>query len=86
MALGIFLIGLDTVDDVLSIRAKLIAGSFTETGGLTVMSWSNENVSFTKQWVMSPKELLLECNAFLQAADSGSYGKRITRTRPAYGF
>ena len=86
MAMNIFLPGLDTEEDVLAIRSAIITGNFTTTGGLTCTSWTSEGTSMTKQWAISPMKLLEECNLFLQAVNSGSYGKRITRTRPAYNL
>jgi len=84
MALGIFIVGVDEIDTILSIRSSIINGSFVENGGLTVVSWSSEGSAVTKQFAMSQKDLLLECNAFLKAADPTTYGRKVTRTRPSY--
>jgi hypothetical protein len=86
MASLIFLQGVDEVDTVLSIRTAIISGNFVENGGLTVVSWNSENTSVTKQWAINPLRLLEECNKFLQEADPATYGRRVTRTRPAYRY
>lgn len=82
MAVGIFLAGLDSVDDVIAIRSAIITGNFTTTGGLTTTSWTSEGTTVTKQWAISPMLLLQECNDFIRQNDTGSYGRIIRSTRP----
>lgn len=76
--IGIFLHGLDTVDDVLAIRAAAI--TILAGGGQVMGSWTSEGTTVTKYQGLPIAVLIQEANAFLQQEDSGSYGKRYTRT------
>lgn len=83
MALNLFLPGVDTVEDVLEIRAAAIEQL---KAGSQVLSWTSEGTSMTKAFTLPIRTVLEECNVFLQTVDSGSYGKRVTRTRAAYNL
>lgn len=80
----IFDVNIDDVDEILSIRTSLIKGTFVESGGLTVVSWSSEGTTVSKQWAMSPKTLLEETRAFLQQYDPELYGTRVKKVLPQY--
>lgn len=82
MAMGLFVVGIDEVDDVLEIRRTAIEQ--LANGGLVLTNWSSESTSVTKVQGISLSTLIQECNAFLQIADPDTYGRRITRTRPFY--
>lgn len=82
MANRIFLVGLDTVDDVLAIREQALA--VLRAGGSTITSWSSENTSVTKAQGFSLTRILEETLWFLQEYDPGLYGRRVTRTSPAF--
>jgi hypothetical protein len=79
MASGIF-IGL-SVSDILAIRDKAVA-MFKE--GKTIMSYSDSGSNVSKQFVMSPKEVLAECNHALKLLDPDTYGIRTTIIRTDY--
>lgn len=81
MALGLFLQGVETEHTILEIRATCIANL---AAGVVTTSWSSEGSSETLQQTMSTRVLLEECNAFLQAYDPVTYGKRIKRTSPSF--
>jgi hypothetical protein len=71
MASGIF-IGL-TEDELLAIKAKAVT---LITEGKTLMSYSDSGSSATKQFSMSPKEMLSEAMFALSALDPLTYGYR----------
>ena len=73
MASGIF-IGL-TQDELLAIKDKAVA---MITEGKTLMSYSDSGSSATKQFAMSPKEMLNEAMFALSRLDSQTYGIRRT--------
>ena len=73
MASGIF-IGL-TEDELLAIKAKAVT---LITEGKTLMSYSDSGSSATKQFAMSPKEMLNEAMFALSRLDSQTYGIRRT--------
>ena len=73
MASGIF-IGL-TEDELLAIKVKAVA---MITEGKTLMSYSDSGSSATKQFAMSPKEMLNEAMFALSRLDSQTYGIRRT--------
>lgn len=73
MASGIF-IGL-TEDELLAIKAKAVA---MITEGKTLMSYSDSGSSATKQFAMSPKEMLNEAMFALSRLDPQTYGSRKT--------
>ena len=73
MASGIF-IGL-TQDELLAIKDKAVA---MITEGKTLMSYSDSGSSATKQFAMSPKEMLNEAVFALSRLDSQTYGIRRT--------
>lgn len=81
MALGIFIPGIDTEDEVIAIRntakENLLAGVLTT-------SWTSEGSSENLQQVMPTKAVLEECNLFLQKLDPDKYGRRISRTSPSF--
>jgi chloramphenicol 3-O-phosphotransferase len=79
MASGIF-IGLSE-SDILAIRDKAVA-MFKE--GKTIMSYSDSGSNVSKQFVMSPKEVLAECNQALKLLDPETYGVRTTIIRTDY--
>ena len=79
MASGIF-IGLSE-SDILAIRDKAVA-MFKE--GKTIMSYSDSGSNVSKQFVMSPKEVLAECNHALKLLDPDTYGTRTTIIRTDY--
>ena len=82
MASGIF-IGLSE-SDILAIRDKAVA-MFKE--GKTIMSYSDSGSNVSKQFVMSPKEVLAECQHALKLLDPDTYGIRKTIIRTDYqGF
>lgn len=83
MAMGLFLPGLDTLEDVIEIRTKAI--NFLKEG-TSVMSWTSEGSSVTKQFTLPVRTVIEECNAYLQTVDSGSYGRRVTRTNPSFNY
>ena len=67
MALGLFLIGEDTIEAVRQIRIDAIAA--INSG--TVISWSSEGTSVQKvlDSKFSLKEIIEECNYFLRQVD-----------------
>ena len=71
MASGL-LIGL-TEDELLAIKAKAVA---MITEGKTLMSYSDSGSSATKQFAMSPKEMLSEAMWALSKLDPLTYGSR----------
>ena len=73
MASGIF-IGL-TEDELLAIKVKAVT---LITEGKTLMSYSDSGSSATKQFAMSPKEMLNEAMFALSRLDSQTYGIRRT--------
>ena len=73
MASGIF-IGL-TQDELLAIKDKAVA---MITEGKTLMSYSDSGSSATKQFAMSPKEMLNEAMFALSRLDRQTYGIRRT--------
>ena len=73
MASGIF-IGL-TQDELLAIKDKAVA---MITEGKTLMSYSDSGSSATKQFAMSPKEMLNEAMFALSRLDPQTYGIRRT--------
>jgi hypothetical protein len=72
---------IDTVEEVLAIRAKakeaLLAGA-------TVVSWSVEGSSVNKVISLSPKEVMIETAKFLKAVDPDTYGRTVKRIVPIY--
>jgi hypothetical protein len=81
MALGIFDPNIDSLEDVLAIRAKAIQAL---KDGSTVTSWTSEGSSATSQFTMPTKVVLEETKYYLQTVDPDTYGKRITRTRAGF--
>jgi len=79
----IFIKGADTEQDVLEIRTAVIS-SLKSGGNQLVESWSSENVSVKKVTGIPLKELLQECNTFLQTINPQVYGHRIRRTTPRF--
>ena len=80
MSNGIF-IGL-TESELLAIRTKAVA---LITEGKTTMSYSpGDGSSFSKQFSMPPKEVLMEVRHALQLLDPATYGKRTTIIRTDY--
>ena len=73
MTSGIF-IGL-TQDELLAIKDKAVA---MITEGKTLMSYSDSGSSATKQFAMSPKEMLNEAMFALSRLDPQTYGIRRT--------
>jgi uncharacterized protein with von Willebrand factor type A (vWA) domain len=77
MSNGIF-IGLSE-SELLAIRTKAVA---LITEGKTTMSYSpGDGSSFSKQFSMPPKEVLMEVRHALQLLDPATYGKRTTVIR-----
>ena len=68
MARGLF-IGL-TEDELLAIRAKAVTAITT---GLNVVSYSDSGSSVSKQWALSPKEMLDEVGYALFQFDPQTY-------------
>ena len=79
MASGIF-IGL-TQDELLAIKVKAVA---MITEGKTLMSYSDSGSSATKQFAMSPKEMLNEAMFALSRLDPSVYGRRRTMINTRY--
>ena len=65
---GLF-IGLQE-DELLAIRAKAVAAI---TQGLNIMSYSDSGSSVSKQWALSPKDMLAEANYALYLFDPQQY-------------
>ena len=82
--MALFDINIDRVEDIIEIRRLLIQGTFVDNGGLTVVSWTSEGQTVSKQWAISAARLLEETKAYLQAYDPDLYGKRIKRLSPYY--
>jgi len=72
----LFIIGVDTIDDVTAIREQVL--SVLRVGGTTITGWSSEGTSVTKTQGFSLSRILDECNWFLDP------GRRVTRTSPAF--
>lgn len=75
---------IDSVDDILAIRNAIIQGNFVDSGGLTVVNWSSEGTTVSKQWAVSATTLLEETKDFLQSYDPALYGRRVKRTSPSF--
>lgn len=69
MATGLFTTGF-TVQEVVEIQAKAKAAVLQ---GLTVMSYSDSGTSVTKEWALSPREVLDECAYALSVLDPVTY-------------
>ena len=72
MAQGLFITGF-TVAEVLQIQAK---AKEMLMEGKTLMSWGDSGSTATKQFAMSVKEVLEECEMALRALDPATYGTR----------
>lgn len=75
-AIGIFLPGIDTEEDIIAIRNEVIQTLIS--GGQKVAQWSSEGTSVTKVQTMSARDILEECNYYLMLI--GRTPKRISRT------
>ena len=73
MASGLF-IGL-TEQELLDIKAKALAMIME---GKTLMSYSDSGSSASKQFAMTPKEMLGEAMYALSKFDPGTYGRAIS--------
>jgi hypothetical protein len=71
--------GINTIEEVLIIRAKAV--SFL-TDGLVTTDMSNENISFRQQFAMPIKDVIEECDKFLQTVDPDTYGARVKCVYP----
>ena len=67
---GLFITGF-TVEEVLAIQARAKALLLE---GKTIMSWSDNGTSTSKQFTMPPKEVLAECAYALRKLDPYTYG------------
>lgn len=67
---GLFITGF-TVEEVLAIQARAKALLLE---GKTIMSWSDNGTSTSKQFVMPVKEVLAECAYALRKLDPHTYG------------
>ena len=74
----LFVVGVDTEEDVLAIRADVL--KTLKAGGSVITSWSSEGTSVQKSQGVSLKELLNETALFLQLLN----GTGIKRLRPTY--
>ena len=63
--------GIDSESTVLKIREKAIELMLS---GKTVMSWTGEGVESSKQFVMSPGDVLVETRLFLMRVNPQKYG------------
>jgi hypothetical protein len=77
MALGLFIAGVDTVEDVIAIRTTAI--NLLKEGSTTT-SWSSEGTSVTKTFTLPVRTVLEECNWFLSKYDPATYGRKVKRT------
>jgi len=77
----IFDINIDSVADVLAIRAKAMEAF---KAGAVVVSWSVEGSSANSVITMPVKEVLNETASFLKQADPDLYGRRVIRTFPVF--
>lgn len=77
-----FLQGIDTEDDILTIRSE--AMELLRNGSLTVTNWNSEGTSVSKYQGVKTETLIQWCNEFLQTLDPIKYGKRVTRTKPRF--
>lgn len=74
----IFIIGIDTIDDVTTIREQVL--ETIRNGGSMATGWSAEGISVTRTQGLPLWRILEECNLFLLE----STGRRVTRTSPGY--
>lgn len=74
----IFNIYVDPEDEIIAIRARCMADLLA---GSTVTSWTNEGTGMSKSIVMNTRELLEECNTYLQAKNPEKWGRKITSTK-----
>lgn len=81
MAIGIFLSGVDSIEDVLAIRATAMEAI---RNGTEISSWSSEGTSVSKVLTLPATKILEECNAFLKKEDPATYGYLIKRTSPYF--
>lgn len=77
----LFVPNIDSVATVLAIRAKAID---LLSQGATVMSWSNEGTSVTKQTLLPISTILRETELFLKTVDPETYGRKVTRTQARF--
>jgi hypothetical protein len=77
----IFLQGVDTIESVLAIRAKVVEA--LGNGG-QVVSWNVEGTSMSKFGGMPLRDLLYECNEFLKLACPDLFGPPVKRTIPVF--
>lgn len=82
--MALFDVNIDEVEDILSIRSAIITGNFVDSGGLTIVNWTSEGTTVSKQWAVSAATLLEETRNYLQEYDPQLYGKKIKRTSPSY--
>jgi hypothetical protein len=73
---------IDTIEDVLDMRAAAIAQ--LKAGGTVLTSWSSENSSATKTVGASLSLIMRETKEYLQLKDPDLYGSNIRRTSPTY--
>lgn len=78
----LFIHGVNTEDEVLIILKE--AQALLRNGALVVNQWSSEGTSVTKFNGMRIADLIEGCIAFLQQENPDVYGRRITRTKPAF--
>lgn len=80
----LFDVNIDAYEDILAIRKSIIQGSFVDSGGLTVVSWTSEGTTVSKQWAVSATTLLQETLDYLKEYDPDLYGRKVRRTLPLY--
>ena len=67
----LFQVGIDTEDEILKIRSK---AKELLMKGIQVMQWSGEGVESSKEFVMSPADVLVETRLFLMRLNPSKYG------------
>jgi hypothetical protein len=72
----------DTIDDVLAIRAK--CREILLAGGTEITNWQSENTTVTKTRGISLQKLMDETLAYLRLVDPETYGRACKRSMPFY--
>lgn len=63
------------IDTILAIQAKAVSLILE---GKTIMEWQGEGTMASKQFAMSPNEILQECKYSLKQLDPDTYGNFIS--------
>lgn len=69
------------IDTVVAIQQKAVALILE---GKTIMEWSGEGTSATKQFTMPITDILEECSYTLRSLDPATYGNLLIQIKPIH--